>query len=478
MSVTADTLVPRGMPQFHFDSYPEPYQSALQAYWAGDKIEALDQITAALADDPDRHLVGACYRFWIEILADSGDHSSLQALTQHLRLRAIEADEETAVTFYALCGLAHFEIDEYETACLLAKTVVAQDDNAYAMELNHMVASRTQSQVVYLYKTTSGLDDYFHWQRLAQVSRAEGDEEMVRAILKTIGQVFPKSPLPHTATFHDAVSDNDFATALNAAQHLVQLYPDHPDFHFFVGVAHLHGGSPGFALPSFEKSLGLSEEDSPEIILAIGECHHRMARFEDAMAYYKKARRLFEESGTPTQFVDEKIAEVNSYTSPDAEVIRPVRMWFVCLSPRKYYELQNEPEHEVKRLYRPMGTVPRPGDLCFFASLPAKASDTAKIGAIYSVDSEPLKDGMHRAVTALNLVARPSGGIPVDMQIAEEDFGIGEAFGLSPDHPYYHGVFELELGALDIITEAIKRRNDEREGAHDLASELAKLKLG
>ena len=63
------------------------------------------------------------------------------------------------------------------------------------------------------------------------------------------------------------------------------------------------------------------------------------------------------------------------------------------------------------------------------------------------------------------------------MQIAEDDLGTAGA-NLSPEHPYYHGVFELELGALDIITEAVKRRNDEREGVDDLAGELAKLKIG
>jgi hypothetical protein len=47
------------------------------------------------------------------------------------------------------------------------------------------------------------------------------------------------------------------------------------------------------------------------------------------------------------------------------------------------------------------------------------------------------------------------------MQVLDED--APKRKDLDPSHPYYHGVFELADGAIDVVLETFRRYNDERD---------------
>src|SRR5690606_9138299 len=104
---------------------------------------------------------------------------------------------------------------------------------------------------------------------------------------------------------------------------------------------------------------------------------------------------------------------------------------------------------DVERIVRPMGNLPRPGDFCFFAAESAAGEKTAgkswRIVSIYAVDSDPVWHPVDGHQTVLTLVDRPPVGIPVDVRLSDE-----EAKQFDKGHPFAHGVYELEMGALDI----------------------------
>jgi hypothetical protein len=106
-----------------------------------------------------------------------------------------------------------------------------------------------------------------------------------------------------------------------------------------------------------------------------------------------------------------------------------------------------------------MGTAPQVGDFVFFASPSDDYGEPRwKIAAIYTVDSEPMWHPVHGHHTALKLVTRPSEAIAVAVQTATD--APQGPIKLPRTHPLANGVFELELGALDIITEAVRQHRE------------------
>jgi len=111
---------------------------------------------------------------------------------------------------------------------------------------------------------------------------------------------------------------------------------------------------------------------------------------------------------------------------------------------------------------RPMGNEPKAGDFCFFASTANTENGNVqwKIGAIYTIDTEPMWHPTEGHQNALTLVSRPESCIPVEVCLVEEDVK-NEDF--HAEHPYSFGVYELEMGALDVITEATRLKNEGSE---------------
>ena len=130
---------------------------------------ALDLVSRLLAQDPDGEHRYASYRLWIELLAADGDHASLRELTQHLMSGL--ADPDNQETWMSLRGLAHFEMDEFEAACLMSRAVEGNHHNPYSLELNQCVSGRLDRSAGYVPELVGAqvrLDDFFHWQSLAR----------------------------------------------------------------------------------------------------------------------------------------------------------------------------------------------------------------------------------------------------------------------------------------------------------------------
>ena len=132
--------------------------------------------------------------------------------------------------------------------------------------------------------------------------------------------------------------------------------------------------------------------------------------------------------------------------------VQPGDQFLLC-SDGVYNEIKDS---EIEQIMRPMGSAPNQGDFCFFATTVnlEGGGQQWKIGGIYTVDSEPIWHPTEKYQNSLQLVARPPGGIPVDVALLEDEFE-PESEMERADHPFTFGVYELEMGALDIITEEL-----------------------
>jgi tetratricopeptide (TPR) repeat protein len=446
------------------------YQDALQAYWRGDHDGAATKIADHLADDPDGAHRFASYRLWIECCAETSDRASLRVLRDHLFLRG-QAEPDDLPRYAALRGLAHLELDQASAAKLLAKGLRDEVADPYALELCQIVDNRfgVGDGIPVLCRATTRIDDFFHWQTLARGLIATGDDEAMSEVLQHVRTTYRGSPMPLLFEFHRCVESGYYAGAAVCAARLTEMFPNNRDYAYYHAYALFEDGDYPGARRILSDVVRTTGEDDAEIVGLLGHCHAKLGEPEKAAQYLRTAVSLLKAEGLPSSHVNIELANVEEEMrgdklDPALEMPRATRMWLINLSPRRYHELQTSSETHIDRLLRPMGAEPRPGDYCFFAAPDAPEGDGSarwKIVAIYAVDSEPMWHPVHRYHTALRLVNRPPEGIPVDVAPAADE---GRATELDRDNPYAYGVYELEVGALDIITEAVRRHNDgERE---------------
>jgi tetratricopeptide (TPR) repeat protein len=451
------------------------YEDALHSFCGGELDAALEKITAALIEQAEENSgaeVFASYRLWIEILAQQNQKKQLQDLARHLFMRG-QAEAQSYLTFVALRGQAHYEADEMQAASLLARTVSDEVQDPYCMELVQSVESRLSAPeyIPALARSTKPLMDYFHWQSLARGLLLAKEDAALAEALDYVSKAFKTTPLAATFEYHRCLDSELYAAAAIVATRLCELYPENLDYLYYHAYALFEDGDYPSARKILQHGIQQSGETDAEIVGLLGHCNAKLGEPEKAVYFLKRAISILQDEGLPTSHMRLELANVEEelrgyQLDPALEIPRDTRMWLIKLSPRRYHEMRVSSESTIDRLLRPMGNAPRQGDFCFFAgeAKTGKKGETQwKIAAIYTVDSEPMWHPVHKFHTALQLVARPPEGIPVAVQLMNEDTN-SEELNTEAHHPFNYGVYELEMGALDIITETVRRRNEEMIG--------------
>lgn len=444
---------------------PDLFQ-ALSLSWGGDLDGALGSVTTLLAENPEHPCRFAAYRLWISLLAEQGERAALKDLAQHLFRRGQESADDQ-VTFAALRGVAHFELDEISAARLLARSMAGYVDNPYCLELIQFVDSRFNEKVVPALATAKvPLNDYCHWQTLCRDLLRGRHEQALNQVLAFVRDHVRSAPLPHVFEFHGCIDSGFYAAAALVAERLVELYPDNLDYRYYQAYALFEDGDYPSSRRLLMDSLALGGERDSEVLGLLGHCHAKLGNPEQAAGYLRRAIAILKDEGLPTSHMSLELANVEEELrgdklDPVVHMPRMARNWLVHLSPRRYHELQQSSESTIDHLVRPMGSEPRPGDYCFFASAAAAngdGSDQWRIVAIYAVDSDPIWHPTQKWHTSLKLVKRLPFGIPVDVQEQDER---QVPVDLPQGHPLRFGVFELDSGALDIIEEAARLHRDD-----------------
>ena len=459
------------------DLLPEFYQTALQSYWNGDSQTAAKIVADILATEPDAPSLLQAYRLWIEILAEASDYESLRALERHLRIRS-QAGSDHQMSYLALRTIIRLELDEYDAAKLYCLGMSADTSNSYVAEAIARVELRTSlaaDAMVNMVTCKSPLVDYFHWQTLVKLASAAGCQETIAHGIQFIGTIFPQSTFPSLFEYHNCIEAELFGAAGSCAENLCQRYPEQTEFAYLKAYATFHDGDFATAKSLLIDLCSRNESEDTDCIELLGRCYVKLGENELAKRHLQRVASILQNQGLPTSHVQRELERVEEELrgedlDPSLLMPRLTRMWLVTLSPRRYHELLTSPESDVDELLRPMGELPKSGDFCFFASA-KESSSKWKIAAIYAVDSHPVWHPTQGHESALRLVCRPREGIPVDVEMLSQSDESLTVVDSSADE----GIYELEVGALDVITNAVRRHNAVDEDAAMASSTAGKV---
>ncbi len=459
------------------------YLTGLDKYWSGDYSETAEYVSNLIANCPEHSNLFCLYRLWIEVLAERNDKQSLRALSLHLQKRG-HCDTEHLATFQALQGVIHLELDELEAVTLIEKALQHELSNPYYWELKErLMLRKSNSEKFPYFKIESGaqFQDFFHWLALARESLITRNETTLETVLKSISSVFPASPTPSYFALHRHLEVGNFGEAVLEAKQLLKLYPDNSDYQILAAYSKLRLGEVKETLHILQQAIQVVGENDPDLLALLGYAYAELDKTEGskrhaetAANYLRKALSASKAHGLPGSWIAAKLSTVTSEMPKNVDELcnvkqdelRPARIWLIKLSPRHQFELQTSHRKSIEHLSRPMGNLPRPGDLCFFAaedshrvlSSQDHAQDqTWRIIATYSVISEPIWHPYYRYTSTLKLETLSS--IPVDVCLLDQNTQFKKGT-VGKDHPYRFGVFELEEGALSIITELVKEHRE------------------
>ncbi len=455
------------------------YVTCLIPLWNGQNGTVVEQSSAIVSANPDHEMRFAIYRLWIEALADGGEKLSLHALQEHLLMRG-EAAPADRVTYMALRGLIHMELDRTHAARLMLRAITSETNNPYAMELNQAVLTRDLNPVELpaLIQMSNPFADYVVWQSLVRNFVAVNQRHRAEPCLDIIDSIFVGNPMRDVCYFHWTSELNDWTSALEHAEHLASAFPAHPDHAFYAAHAAFKLNRFNQTIATLEGSKVLRLDTDPDASLLHGQaCKQIGIQKQDAKTLEKarksltRASKLLSREGISPmvpelliQEINDALGETSAIVAEQQSLFRPTKAWLVKLSTRRYQELRTSRESAVEHLVRPLGGEAQPGDLCFFAidETKGKEDGTWKIAAIYTVDSQPVWHPYWRQQSALQLITMPKKLITVDVKIVDEQqAGIAKksqkAAKLPKNHPFRFGVFQLEEGALDLIQEAIRQ---------------------
>lgn len=451
----------------------QDYNNALAKYWSHNFQEAADFVSMCILNNSTHKNLLPFYRLWIEILAETSDKQSLKALKNHIRTRC-SVEPEYSQHFWALQGLIHLELDELEAVSLIDQTLKSNLENPYYWEFKSKLRLRSQDKKPFpnfKFSSPQDLQDFFYWETLAKEALLTRNHDSLESVLECIAQVFPSSPTPKLFSMHLHLDQGCFSEAVLDANYLLKLYPESSDYKIFSAYGKLRSGNVNGALKDLKEVQDTAEDADVLTLLGcsyaeLSHSSNNKVHTEQAIQYLQKALNINKVHGYSTSWLSNKIHSITSMEKNTSEDImsntksdiEPARIWLVKLSPRHQFELQTSPKKAIEHITRPMGNTPKPGDLCFFAASSGVSTDQERwrIVATYSVVSDPVWHPYYRNVSTLKLESLES--IPVDVCLLDEK-DQATMVKLGKNHPYRYGVFELEEGALSVITEIIKQHH-------------------
>ena len=437
------------------------YIASLKEFWEGRLMTSLERLTKMLADDQlTKGLTFKLYRLWIEILAVQEEQGALRSLWAHLAHLAQE-DHSTAFTYQALQGLIHYELDEFEAAHLLQKAI-GQSSDPYAIELRHLTETRTQPEAVLplLWTIRDELQDFFHLQTLARGLFLLKDNLKLRWVIDHITQRFRGSPVQDLFDMHIAVDQKNYEKAGQAALALVERFPGNSDYRFHLGYIAVMVENYAMAIKQLSMANDLTDHSDPDILNWLGFALSETAIQEGSRHNLEEARRLLEHSinisiqrGIPATFPNQQLVKVKRALGEKGEEASAHHIWMVKLGAHKFYELKTASIGKIQEIRKAMGEGPQQGDLCLLVGDDFAADDAAgqsfRLGAIYTVDADPVWHPLYQYQTVMSLLFRPEVSIPFAVDQIDEDSG-SETASVEGEM-----VYELAPDALGLIENAI-----------------------
>ena len=468
------------------------YLEGLKDYWAGRPRTAIEHVSKILADSPDHQNQFQLYRLWIEVLADEGEWSSLKTLGAHLESRAAN-DSELHDIYFALCGLVHYETDQFEAARLYAEALVDAKNNPYAVELRNFIAQRVEESTSTLWQINSPLVDYMHAQSMTNSFLQCGDKIAAKDTLDRAGKIFPGAPIVDLFMMHEAFESERYGEALRHAVTLHGQFPGHSHYGLYAAFAMIKSERITEATSLLSKLVGVLGETDIDAVSLLGHCFKELYvatgdehSRERAGYFLTRAEQLLQDAGLCADFVNYEFSVIRDRAflkaPKDVSEERAPRIWMLKLSHQRFHELKSSIEDEVKYLSHEVSPDAVPGDLCFMVGEDyVKDPDIGnrwRIGAVYRVASESRWHPFEGTHNVLELLNKPTGSIPFEISFLDErrEGGVSKTPRMTERRGTFKGVFELDASALDHIAEAIEEYGDMDQSVSRMVDELSKIR--
>ncbi len=467
------------------------YQHCLNLFWNGQSKAAIQFAADEIEKHPAGEEVFRLYRLWIEQLAALGEWDSLKRLGKHLLARGYENPQQ-AVTWQALRGLIHLELDELQAVSLLLRTLDQRTDNPYCLEFKQIALFRkadTNDFELSLLQSTKAIEDYFLWQTLARGFLLHGRKNDLTRALYHVSQFFPSSPLADEFKYHTHIEAGEYAEACQLAKLLAERFPENSDYEFFLGYSQYQSEDLKGALKTLTHKSSASVVDDPDYLMMAAATHQKIANGDvsnqshgRAIECFRKLETIYRNENFPISAIRSSIetleTEQRAFMGVDADIGQAVasQAWLVKLTPRLYFEVQTTSQEELSQIVWSMGEQAKAGDMVFFAAEhPLDGGGPWRIVAIYHVVSGPNWSPYTKFESTLELIYRMDTPLEIEVKIRESDERKVKQGGARQQRESL-GVFLLEGGALDIITEAVKQRTEIEQRQEELPSTMQMFK--
>lgn len=450
------------------------YLSSLKGFWEGRPHTAIERLSEILAQDPFIDETNRLYRLWIEILVDSEELASLSDLDEHLSYRC-STDTDSAITFMALRGIIQFELDKFDAAKLMLKSIARNTNNPYVAELSMLCQQRTEAEanVEPLLDIYDNLTDYFHLQTLARGLVLKKDSTKLNQVIKKIRANYPDSPLPDFFQLHRYIENNNFHRAYDASTRLVQRYPGNYNFGFLFGYLSILTKEYEQAIHEFQRLNSLHGKFDPDAFSFLGYSLAEIAIREDNHHYKEEAQKtllqaieICKQTGRVPNLPNQQLRKLNKkfgeLYSSDTEERQP-KVWLVKLPANKFHEIKTAPMNKIKNIRKAMGESVKKGDWCFFVGDHYEENSTKwRLAALYMVSSDPTWHPLHMNQNTLTLINRPEFSIPIEFESKDS----------KSSSETQSDIFELDGSAVDIINETLEEYACDEGEIKDMVTHL------
>lgn len=461
---------------------PREYKSSLNNFWSGRPHTAIENLSKLLADRPDRSDQFFLYRLWIEILADQKDDKSLRSLLEHLEKRT-SVMPELRNSYMALRGLIHFELDEIDAAKLFADSLRAVRGDNYCLEFVFLVNQRLYDKkaITVFHKKVDQLEDYFHLMTVARFYLDSGDSESLERIYKRTHKLYSNAPLENNFKLHLSLGRDDFASAGQHACDLVERFPAQMEYRIFAAYSKIMLGESEKAVEILEAAMPLGVEEDVDGSALLGACYTGLYQELSDETYRQKsehfltrAKLMLEEVGLSAVYPSyhETILAGASRTDEETTMVEQ-KVWISKLSSAVYHQIRTMKEEQLNHITRPLGEEVKPGDVVFFVGDDYRNASSEekywRIGAVYTVASEPVWNPMLGFECSLELLERPSLAVPIDVHFIDE---------ASKNDGAKDTVFSVSLDALTKIEETIREyATDSTVGCDRVLDEIGRARM-
>jgi hypothetical protein len=383
------------------------YLAALEAYWDEKPVRTIQLVTEALLTSETLATQFPLYRLWIEQSTQRNEKQSLKDLLQYLLEESV-ADGD--ITWVALRGLIHLELEEMGACKLLLPFLSEQKDNPYCLEFLCKYHSRTSapSYTFSLQKTHIPSLDYFHWVPILSNTHLHAD------VISFVAEAFPHSPLLTFCRLQHAMSTLPSSSLFPYAQ--TELHA--------LRTRYIHSATLRYCADAWNALQTKEKKD----VQSVSQGEHRIDP-----VIYNLFRGFVAAGGLSPLAPNEQKDSLESANlpalpmkaeEPDMPALKQ-QSWLFLVSPHTFYEWMTAPFEGIREV--PASTSMQHRDtICWASTFTKNGKPAYRVGGLLEVLTAPKFHPLWKHSVSVRLIDHQTESIPLDFFLSENQLNQGK----------------------------------------------------